>query len=401
MQHTDSWLPLIKQFNPLWVELDARIAKFEKLLKRLPLAETRKLKLIQETAKEKSGYFACAVNNNIDLLLLAEFFETKKSRNILLGRETERFQKIFGCYSMYSKSGLKDVYSSFDINENAPQAISSFDLFSAVTPLKTDNALPLDISLKLEDIENFISAQSNMSFMLKGHIIAWEIYNIKSGFENNREALHYINFCIDAMDIKCYKLLNFEKGVTTLSNEKCGMKQWLEEFIKIWDQELTEKTAFLKELFRLDTGFHNFVPMQKTVSNYLFDTGFDTPLHNLKVNETEQKLLRVALKNGTLMHTDIAKLFNLGKQSEEAREFLESGYLIPVINAEGEQVWVIRAGNTEPHRLKKFERMPVNSLKAVPFVVNDYESTEGFAAVNEQATILPVKEVKTRKAFFG
>ncbi|MBL7836123.1 MAG: hypothetical protein JNM67_01280, partial [Bacteroidetes bacterium] len=87
-------------YDILYKELREEIRSVEKsfqsiqrLYKNLPLSESIKRNFSESKLKQKSAWYACLVNPNIDILLLPEYLESKQSRNILLKKETDQYFK--------------------------------------------------------------------------------------------------------------------------------------------------------------------------------------------------------------------------------------------------------------------------------------------------------------------
>jgi hypothetical protein len=75
---------LYKELEEEFSGLEKSLEKLSELYRTIPVGEPQKRNFTEQNLKQKSAWYACLVNHNIDILLLPEYLESKQSRNILL-----------------------------------------------------------------------------------------------------------------------------------------------------------------------------------------------------------------------------------------------------------------------------------------------------------------------------
>jgi hypothetical protein len=159
------------------------------LFKNIPLSETTKKSFLEKSFKNKSAYYACLVNSNIDTLLIPEYLETKLSRNILIKKETEQFFKSIDNFRLHTIQNTASVYECILFSEEAEQN-NSFDLFSNQAPESA--SCPEGLKLIFEQWTEDFKAYSPLETIFYS-ILDWHAYN-QFSFSNRRQILLYLNY---------------------------------------------------------------------------------------------------------------------------------------------------------------------------------------------------------------
>lgn len=293
---------MLKHYTPTFtsdvLKLEKSFLELSKILNKLPIGDSFKKPYLDKHLKEKSAWYACLVNTNIDILLLPEFFESKQTRNILLKKETEQYLKSFELFSSLSSKNYQEVYESILFAEDAQTQVS-FDLFSSQV-VKTESCPKNLIDLFSEWQINSVSSElENLIYQF----VEWhETYQYS--FSNHRQLILWFNFKLWRIFGSVVFKINFEKYFYHHWNrESRDTKQSIKDFIAFLYQAIEDSKIELRDLYRQHIQFEKLKPSQKLASNYLFDRAFETGIAN---SYTQQVTLnKTLLKKGFIAHDDL------------------------------------------------------------------------------------------------
>jgi len=401
MQKATSFDELQKLTASKFETLNLEMEALSHIFSNVPIAENVKQKLVQKGLKNKAGWYACLVNNNIDILLLPDYFENFQTRNILLKKETEQFQTEF-----YKFNELKSIESNTSLYENFFNEIkiefNSYDLFS--TQVVKKDECPFHIQKLFENWRK--PNQNNILQNIFMQFYAW--HNVDNfSFTGNRQILIWLNFKLWKQFGNVAMFYNFEQFLFNQWNKenRNGIESILNfiEWIKTQNEVIKKE---LKTLFRTEIGFENLSSVQKIANNYLFNQNFNHQI-NVTSNDNGLILAKSLSKKGFITIDDIPNQVLTEKQITTLQYWVENKNIAITINEDEWTACILPKGNDNA-RLNKynnlaFEKETINWEKLANIKPKLKIQQEEITPKIEIPTFgtLQQPDVRKTKAFFG
>ncbi len=336
------------KFETLNLEFEAISQNFSLI----PLTENTKQQLVLKGLKNKAGWYACLVNNNIDILLLPDYFENYQTRNILLKKETEQFQAEYDKFNeLKSIESNTALYENF-FNEIKPQTVS-FDLFS--TQIVKKDECPLTIKKIFENWHKHPKSNVLQNIILEFY--EWHTLDNFS-FSGNRQILIWLNYKLWLYFGNVAMLFNLEhffyNNWNKENREGCNSIYQLIDFIK---SQIEKIKAELKALYRSQISYNQLNAIQKIANNYVFNLNFNLKLNTDK-NEASQYLAKTLALKGFINIEDLPNQTLTEKQILCLQQWVEDK-TIAVNFDEEEWVAYINPSNKAPFRLAAYNNLTI------------------------------------------
>lgn len=363
------WADFFEGQKDSFAEVSAQIRKTEKLFEGLPLPENWKKKFKEEKLKEKAAFFSALCNVNIDNHFVVEFLKNKKSRNILLNRETEAFITISSeYYKTESLGSLSEIISL--IRETKATRVADNvvpDLFSTVPQEKST----LQKAKQKQDEEYFFAVQELAEDILfpynfdKVFIIFWSLLlYAEQGKLNKSTVFHVLNILLSKTDKGLVKMVAFEKLLLPdyldyakrflKTKDLRQVKKAYIDLIGAISKQITVINDELKSEYRNWIGFDNLMPRQRIAANYLWRSSFCINKFPKDTTNEEFAILNLIYTTGFLSSHDIGEAVSTPEAAQKAVEALEKCGLIIRIEEAGEVYWIVNTKDKIGHEMEKY-----------------------------------------------
>jgi hypothetical protein len=364
---------------------------------KLPVPESVKKRFTDHILKNKSAWYACLVNSNIDVLLLPEYIESRQNRNILIKKETDQYFKSLDGFSLLSGKSNASLYECILVSDDAPQS-PGIDLFSGST-VKNEGC-PETLHKIFENWNQTLSGYSKLESLVYA-VLEWHAAN-QYTFSGNRQVILWFNYQL---------VKQFGQPALTLNLENYLFHHWQKENLEIENaikglinfiqSEIAKNTSLLNTIYKEHIDFAALKPGQKLVSGYLFSIGFNIQLpahiHPLPV-------IKTLLKKGYVEIHDLGQKADMEKIRMTLEELFsiqrimmvnEDGYLYISLNPS------YRSGSGRLDAYTNIERLApeVNWEGFVSQPVTKTIMPKAAKITIEPETVAPVK--RRQKAFFG
>jgi hypothetical protein len=391
---------MLKHYNPLFspdvLKLEKSFLELSKILNKLPIGDSFKKPYLEKSLKEKSAWYACLVNSNIDILLLPEYLENKQTRNILLKKETEQYLKSFDLFSSLSSKNNQEVFESILFADEV-QAQVSFDLFSSQI-IKTESCPQYLIDLFIE-WQNCDSSSELESLIYQ--FVVWHETN-QFSFSNHRQLILWLNFKLWRLFGSVVFKLNIERYFYHHWNkESRDTKQSIKDFISFLFQAIEDSKIELRDLYRQHIQYEQLKPSQKMASNYLFSNAFESGLPNTFIQQIT--LNKTLLKKGFVALEDMKNTLDAEKLTPLLQQLIELGR-VSLFQEFGEITICLTPTQTSKSNLSKYSNI---ALPEKVFSLKDFINQEIKVEEPKEIQILPIQpiqmpeSVERRKVFFG
>jgi hypothetical protein len=391
---------MLKHYNPLFspdvLKLEKSFLELSKILNKLPIGDSFKKPYLEKSLKEKSAWYACLVNSNIDILLLPEYLENKQTRNILLKKETEQYLKSFDLFSSLSSKSNQEVFESILFAEELQTQVS-FDLFSSQV-VKTESCPQtlLDLFNEWQKCDSSTELE-NLIFQF----IEWHETN-QFSFSNRRQLILWFNFKLWRLFGSVVFKLNIEKYFYHHWNkESRDTKQSIKDFISFLFQAIEDSKIELRDLYRQNIQYTQLKPSQKLASNFLFSNAFDSGLPNTYLQQVT--LNKTLLKKGFVALEDMKNSADAEKLIPLLQHLIELNR-VSLFQEFGEITICLTPTQTVKSNLSKYSNiaLPERYLNLTDFINQEIKVVEP-----KEIQILPIQPVQNaetvekRKVFFG
>ena len=395
---------LHKKFERDISKLERAFLEVSKIYNKLPIGDSFKKPLLQQTLKEKSAWYACLVNQNIDLLLLPEFLESKICRNILLKKETEQYHQSFEQFADLNTKSPNTLFEVLLKDNTAQINTQSFDLFSSNIHKTVE--CPVELKQQFEAWELETEAYNELEEVLYT-FIQWHTHNHFS-FGNQRQIILWLNYRLWKLYGSIVFNINLERYFYHHYNkESRSTESALKELIEFVTVELQNSKTTLLQVFRTHIRFDELSTSEKIASNHLFFSVFETNLPSKFVQNIT--LTKTLLKRGFLKVDDFSNPIEREKLSPQIEELLEQNLI--ELKKENNSICLCLSTHTnETSRLSKYNNMPnvQEKLQLNQFLNQaavEKEVHKPIISVLETTTLSETRNPETlkerKKVFFG
>lgn len=378
--------------------LNTEQALFEltKIYNKLPIVDSIKKPFIKQALIEKSAWYACIINSNIDILLLPEYLENGQTRNILLKKETEQYIASIQQFDDIKAQSTQEIYETILFLKNEQEIQQSFNLFSSQIQ-KTENCPEQLINLFSEwNGDNLSDSLEDMVFKL----IDWHSLN-HNNFNNQRQIILWFNLQLwkkfgsisSRLNLEHYFYHNWNK----VNREPHLFIKEFNEFLKA---EVSKSKNALNQLFRANIQYETLKTPEKIAANYLFNNGFETVLN--KDYQNNVSLNKTLLKKGFISFTDLCVIGDLEK-FKTTIETLYNEEKIELVYANNEISLAIKTNGSQKSKLSDYnysnKKLQKESINAFFNQKRQFLKSTAIEFIPEQ-TFVSQKAV-TQKAYFG
>ncbi len=320
---------LHKELEEEFSGLEKSLVKLSELYKSLPIGESQKRQFTEQTLKQKSAWYSCLVNHNIDILLLPEYLESKQSRNILLKKETDQYYKSIENFDLLNSKTGSDLFACLLYSE-ATQSASSFDLFSSQV-VETAVCPPA-----LEKMMQQWPGKFNQYGQLASTVfefIEWHSVN-RFSFNAQRQIILWLNYQLRKQYGNISFMLNHEHYFFHHWNkESRDMKGSVKELLQSWKKSADQVAEELNKLYKEQINFERLNSSQKIIANHLFSTGFKAQ-YPMPVQMSQYPALKPLLKMGFVKLSDFVGKEDFEKYQEILDQLLAQKFILPVYEDE-------------------------------------------------------------------
>ncbi len=378
--------------------LNTEQALFEltKIYNKLPIVDSIKKPFIKQALIEKSAWYACIINSNIDILLLPEYLENGQTRNILLKKETEQYIASIQQFDDIKAQSTQEIYETILFLKNEQEIQQSFNLFSSQIQ-KTENCPEQLINLFSKwNGDNLSDSLEDMVFKL----IDWHSLN-HNNFNNQRQIILWFNLQLwkkfgsisSRLNLEHYFYHNWNK----VNREPHLFIKEFNEFLKA---EVSKSKNALNQLFRANIQYETLKTPEKIAANYLFNNGFETVLN--KDYQNNVSLNKTLLKKGFISFTDLSVIGDLEK-FKTTIETLYNEEKIELVYANNEISLAIKTNGSQKSKLSDYnysnKNLQKESINAFFNQKRQFLKSTAIEFIPEQ-TFVSQKAV-TQKAYFG
>ncbi len=400
-------------YDILYKELREEIRSVEKsfqslqrLYKNLPLSESIKRNFSESKLKQKSAWYACLVNPNIDILLLPEYLESKQSRNILLKKETDQYFKSLDHFDLLGSKHAVELYECILYSDAQNPSSSGVDLFSSqvVESVKCPEALKTALLNWSGKFETFGQLSSIMFEFME-----WHKFN-QFSFASNRQCLLWLNFRFRQAFGSISSLFNHEHYFYHHWNkESRDMKTSVKELLQNWKKEAEQIKQDLSNLYRNNIAFNHLKSAQKIVANHLFEHEFEIH-YPTPVQMSQYPALKPLLKRGFVELSDFGSKENFDKYSQLLNDLLAQNFIMTV---KEDEVFISLNPSyfSQKSRFKDYVNINLSQdpielnafIEQTITVTKPIQIDEPVQEASVSETILTVPDIKPirKKAFFG
>lgn len=399
MQEGTTYEQLRKKTEAEIIAASRSLDELAELFRNLPVQESAKKTHIERSLKEKSAWYACLVNSNIDVLLIPEYLESRISRNILIKKETEQYFKSLENFSLHTLQSDIAVFDCILYNEEA-RPKSSFDLFSSQAPESA--ACPDDLkdlfSLWYDKYENAEPLEALIYKMLD-----WHHFN-RCSFSNQRQFALWIAYRFWRLYGAVSFALPIEKYLFKFWNREIrDAKEAVLQFTGFIIEETEAIRGELQVLYQQSVSHHNFRSRQKLLSNYMFETGFSLPA--LPGLSGDSQIIKALRRKGFICKTDLDTDNEAAELRSELRLLFESGTVLSAIDQGEIYLYLNTALPLKTSRLSRFQN--INAMRNEADLESFFKQETVIPVVHiesintpEPQAAIQVKESR-KKAFFG
>lgn len=318
-----------------------------KIYSKLPIVDSIKKSFIKQALIEKSAWYACIINSNIDILLLPEYLENGQTRNILLKKETEQYISSIQQFDDIKAQSNQEIYETILFSKNEQVSPQSFNLFSSQIQ-KTENCPEQLINLFSEwNSQPLSDSLEDMVYKLMG----WHSLN-NNNFTNQRQLILWFNMQLwkkfgsisSRLNLEHYFYHNWNK----VSREP---HLFLKEFNEFLKSEVSKSKDALNELFRANIQYETLKTPEKIAANYLFNNGFETVLN--KDYQNNVSLNKTLLKKGFVSFTDLSLIGDLEK-FKTTIETIYNEEKIELVYTNNEICLAIKTNSIQNSKLSKY-----------------------------------------------
>jgi hypothetical protein len=385
-----------QQFEEDFTVIGRSMEELSSLYEKLPVPEAVKKRFIDTSLKNKSAWYACLVNSNIDHHLLPEYLESRQSRNILIKKETDQYFKSVDNFNLLQAKSNSSLYEHILLQGDQPQN-SGVDLFSSQLS---------DSSVKCPKALQSIFANWNTSFRDYGDLestvyglVEWHAQNQYS-FSSRRQTVLWFSYRLWKQFGQAAFCLNIEHYLFQKWQKESVPGANIKDLILFLKSEIERNREALNVLFKEHILFTELKPGQKLVSNFLFSIGFD-----MLAQEEQQPLMKILLRKGYLELSDIDQKSDPEKVKSDAAAWFEKG-LIFMVNEDGERYISLNPSYSEKaDRLSKFNNIRIlkRELEWDEFISQLVTKPIAPKATMPVPDAEPVmaKPARRQKAFFG
>ncbi len=394
---------LHKELEEEFSGLEKSLEKLSELYKSIPVGETFKRQFSEQTLKQKSAWYSCLVNHNIDILLLPEYLESKQSRNILLKKETDQYFKSFDNFDLLSGKTSSDLFACL-LHSETSQAASSFDLFSS--QVVETAVCPPALEKIMQQWSNKFEKYGKLAEIVF-EFIEWHAVN-RFSFNSQRQIILWLNYQLRKQYGNISFMLNHEHYFYHHWNkESRDMKGSVKELLQFWSKSVDQISEDLNKLYKEQINFDQLNSSQKIIANHLFTTGFKSQ-YPMPVQMSQYPALKPLLKMGFVKLSDFVGKEDFEKYQEILDQLLAQKFILPV--NEDEIFICLNPGyETRNSRFSAYQNTNISSE------VIDWEKFKNqniikpiapievkieIPSIQESFVIPELKPVK-KKAFFG
>lgn len=324
-------------YEKLFLELKDELASVEesilflqKLFRNLPVSEAVKKSFTDATLKEKSAWYACLINHNIDVLLLPEYLESKQCRNILLKKETDQYFKSIEHFDLLGGKVSSELFECILRAQQDVQKASGVDLFSSQV-VETAKC-PESLTKLMSGWSGKFNAYGKLGNILF-QFLEWHSYNNFS-FSTQRQIVLWLNYQFrNAFGNISYRFNHEKYFFHHWNKESRDMKNSLKEMLLNWKQEANALKQDLLHLYRTSISFENLKPSQKVISNHLFSEAFSVQ-YPKAVQISQYPALKPLLRRGFVELTDFGGKENFEKYRQLLDELVELNFISPMSDDE-------------------------------------------------------------------
>lgn len=322
-------LPIEKLHKELVEEfsgLEKSLLHLSELFRLLPISDSQKKQFVESSLKQKSAWYACLVNQNIDILLLPEYLESKQSRNILLKKETDQYYKSFENFDFLNNKSNIELFECLLHSENQAPANNGFDLFSSQVVETAKCPAKLEKVMSGWALSN--GEYSELSSLVY-QFLEWHEVN-QFSFASNRQIILWLNYQFRKLYGNISFMFNHELYFYHHWNkESRDMKSSVKELLSFWKKEVETTSESLKALYRDQINYDHLHSGQRIIANHLFETGFKTQ-YPMPIQMSQFPALKPLLKKGFVSLSDFVGKEDFEKYQELLDQLLEQQFILPV-----------------------------------------------------------------------
>lgn len=394
---------LHKELEEEFSGLEKSLVKLSELYKSLPIGESQKRQFTEQALKQKSAWYSCLVNHNIDILLLPEYLESKQSRNILLKKETDQYYKSIENFDLLNGKTSTDLFACLLYSE-ATQAVSSFDLFSS--QVVETAVCPPALEKMMEQWPGKFDQYGKLASTVF-EFIEWHAVN-RFSFNAQRQIILWLNYQLRKQYGNISFMLNHEHYFFHHWNkESRDMKGSVKELLQFWKKSADQVAEELNTLYKEQINFERLNSSQKIIANHLFSTGFKAQ-YPMPVQMSQYPALKPLLKMGFVKLSDFVGKEDFEKYQEILDQLLAQKFILPV-NEDEIFIYLNPGYETKNSRFSAYQNTNVsgevinwerfknqNIVKPIAPIEVKIE----IPSTQESYVIPELKPVK-KKAFFG
>lgn len=397
---------LYKELREEIRSVEKSIQSLQRLYKNLPLSESVKRQFAESALKQKSAWYACLVNPNIDILLLPEYLESKQCRNILLKKETDQYFKSLDNFDLLGSKNPIELYECILYSDQPNQGASGLDLFSAqvIESVKCPETLKKALLGWSGKFDTFgVLSSTVFEFM------EWHKYNQYS-FATNRQLLLWLNLRFKNSFGAISHLFNHEHYFFHHWNkESRDMKTSVKELLQNWKKEAENIKKGISDLYRLNISYQNLKPAQKLIANHLFENEFEIHYPS-PIQMSQYPALKPLLKRGFVEHSDFGAKDNFEKYEQILNDLLAQNFILPV---KEDEIFISLNPSYQANksRLSAYVNIDLNqnTIELTEFINQTITVTKPIqieepiqeASVSESVFTEPETKPIRKKAFFG
>lgn len=397
MEENSPFGKLHQQFGEEFTVIGKSMEELSSLYEKLPVAEAVKKRFIDSSLKNKSAWYACLVNSNIDFLLIPEYLESRLSRNILIKKETDQYFKSIENFPMLSGKPNSSIYENILVVGDAPPS-NGIDLFSSHVP-DNSNKCPGSLQQLFAGWNADMKTCGRLESTVYG-LLEWHAYN-EFSFFSHRQSVLWFNYMLWKQFGQVTNCLNIENYLFHKWQKEASPELNIKGMIGFLKSEIERNREALNSVFKEHIRFAELKPGQKLISNYLFSIGFKMQV--AADPEHQNPVLKLLLRKGYLELTDIDQKADPEKVKSDVEDWFRKG-IVFMVNEDSERYISLNPSYSEhAARLSKFSNIRPLKREMEWEAFISQSLTKPIVAKESISIPEPemVRVVKRQKAFFG
>jgi hypothetical protein len=397
MQNTLPFEQLHQLFGAEFTAIGKSLEELSSLYIKLPVPESIKKRFTEATLKNKSAWYACLVNNNIDVLLVPEYLESRQSRNILIKKETDQYFKSIERFEVLSGKSNASLYESIVVTGEVPHS-PGIDLFSnQASP--TAETCPAEMQNLFESWNLSLAKYGHLESMVYS-FLEWHQTNQYS-FANNRQTVLWFNYQFWKRFGHVSFDFNMEHYLFHQWHKNSHAQALIKGLLGFIGSETERIREALKLMYKDHIDFNLLKSQQKLISGFLFSNCFHValPAHL----QQQHPVMKTLIKKGYVELKDFGQKPDHEKLKNLFMELSELS-VIYMANDDGERYICLNPSYKE----NKGRLDGYNNVKMTPrpFEWDEFISQSIAKVILPKASrAMPEPEVepvrKRQKAFFG